>query len=237
VSGRLHAPGLRRKAVTLIELLVAIAGLTVLSLVAYGVYDQTQAASLKIARRQAAIDYALLAMKELTLLLENAVAPANLDRPEAVRPEFKADRLAVPSYVEGASPGLYLVTVSPGEGSGEGAHLLRRESPVAGLTSGEAEQAPARPLGLRPEGFEPRVRFRYAVAPPRLGADVQVDYREELEAGLWPVLVEIVIRIELEDYPTNPVELRTAVIPGRLPSLAGTRETAATEIAARGARP
>lgn len=201
------------RAVTLVELLVATAGMVIVMGLVYKVYDATQAASIKMSRRQGAIDYGVRVMDETTALLRRALAPSNVEGLENDRAVFGPDRFTVPAFPRSASEGLYLITIRPSESEEGGVAYERFEQPVDLATGEKPVEEIVRTLGGKDLEFEPELSFRYALeaTPGR-----KVNYVDSLEPGQWPVLVEVRIKIELEEYEGLPVELRTSVIPGRV---------------------
>lgn len=200
---------------TLIELMVAIAGMLVVMFIVYELYDQTQSASLKMTKRQSAIDYSVQIIDKTTQLLAQAVSPENLENPGSVTPVFKNDQLTVPSYREDASAGLYRVTIRKAENEGESVYFVRNEAPVASATGQQPVKETTEPFGGKTKDFKPEISFRYALTA-KPGAPVE--YVNELPSGQWPALVEVAVAIKLE--PTDPqgevVEMRTSCIPGQI---------------------
>ena len=204
----------RPRGVTIVEILIATAGLVVILGLAWSIYDETQTASRKMIKRQSAIDYSVRVMDVITKLLRDAVAPENLDDPSIVKPVFSRETLSIPAYRTSGSVGLDLVTIalSPNRESGE--YYVRIDKPNAHATGTQGVSERRNALGGLVEGFEPTLSFAYALeaAPGR-----PVDYRDELAEGQWPALIRVTIVAELEEYKDKPVKLSTAVIPGRLP--------------------
>jgi hypothetical protein len=199
---------------TVIELIIAVAGMTVVAGLAYGIYDETQKASVKMSTRQAAIDWAVRVNDEIASLLYNSVAPGNFDQPGLVQPAFEKNRLVVPAFPRGASEGLYQIEIRPAAENTEGVHFERHELPIAAATGNDPVAETTTPIGGKTDQFTPQISFRYAAsADPGNGAA----YTEVLNPGEWPALIEVTIRIELPDYPTRPVLLQNAFIPGYLP--------------------
>jgi len=198
------------RAMTILELMVVMGGLTIVSAITYDIYDETQRASQKMIDRQSAIDYGVTVIDATTKLLRDAVHPGDLDVKVAVGPSFKANGLSVHSYLNDPAQGLRLVTLSISE-EGE---LTQKNATVQGATGEGAQEETSNVVGTVIKGFEPTVSFRYAT---QAQAGSAVSYVDSLEAGQWPVLIEITITSELPSNPGHPVELKTAVIPGRLP--------------------
>jgi hypothetical protein len=203
-----------------IELLIAIAGMVVVTGLAWGIFDETQKASAKMTRRQAAIDYAVAVQDEITNLLYSAVAPGNLDQPASVNSVFERERLAVPVYVHGAAAGLYVVEIRPAadqpddaEGEPQSVYYEKLETPVAAATGSAPVSEKVTPLGGKTPDFKPRISLRYAAS----ATPGQTAFLDTLGEGQWPALIELTIRIELPEYPTRPVLLTTAIVPGYLP--------------------
>ena len=109
----------RTAAMTLVEILVATGGMVVVMLIAYQIYDETQRASLKMTRRQAAIDYSVTVMDEVASAIRGAVNPADLASPDAAPASFQPDQFTVPAYPNLAEGGLYLVNIRAAEGEKE----------------------------------------------------------------------------------------------------------------------
>lgn len=200
--------------ITLVELLVGLAGMTLVMGIAYDIYDETLRASRKMIHRQSALDYGVTVIDATSKLLHGAIHPDDLDLKVSVGPSFSGDSLSVLSYSGAASNGLKLVTIFAAGDDDEGPPYRRRVSPVPGATGeGPAEESAA-PLGTNVEGFTPTLSFRYATEAK---AGSPINYVDSLKAGQWPVLIEITVSSELIDHPGHPVVLTTSVIPGRLP--------------------
>lgn len=196
--------------VTLVELLVTMAGLTLVMGISYDIYDETLRASQKMIARQSALDYGVTVIDATTKLLRGAIHPDDLDLKVSVGPSFKAGGLSVHAYPLDASQGLRFVTISTSE---EG-DLVRTNAVVKGATGQGAQEETSSSVGTVIKGFTPTVSFRYATEAK---AGFPVNYVDSLKSGQWPVLIEITVSSELVDRPGHPVVLKTAVIPGRLP--------------------
>lgn len=197
-----------------------MAGLIIVGGVILQIYDETQDAAQKMVRRQAAIDFAVSFVDQSSDLLRNAVRPENLD--VDVSPLFAPDRFSVPAYSDPASNGLFLVTLRPRE-EAEAGHpyeIVRKSLADAGgsETDGETVDRFGHPL----EGPTPSVSFRYAIESK---PGVPVAYVDRLGAGQWPALVEISVEIPTGEEGGDPVRMKTAVIPGRLPAMAAAAPT------------
>lgn len=204
------------RAVTVLELLVALAGAVILAAAALRIFDETQTASIKMTRRQTGIDFASLALDEIRELLRDAVPPEALDA-DAARAEFAEDRMTFPAYA-GPATGLAQVSLpllasSLTDGAPDGG--MKYEL-LATPFGGEGETR-RRSVGPGFEGIRPRISFRYALES---SADGPVRYVKELPPGQWPALVEVAVSIEPEGGGERQV-FRTAVVPGRLPQFAG----------------
>ena len=210
-------------AITVVELLVATAGLLVVMFIVLRIYEQTATAAKKMTSRQTAIDYGIGVIDEIGRLLYDAIAPGDLDLqdPSAAGALFQSDRITIASFPRGASAGLYLITVAPAEDPSEGTYYEQGEKPVSEATGTEPVEGGGGgggitrpfPLGVKALDFKPTISFRYALEAPQPGASI--NYSESLEEGQWPALVEVSVFIEREDDPLRPIELRTAIIPGR----------------------
>lgn len=203
-----------RAGFTIIEVLVAMVGMMIVGGIVLEVYVETQRAAQKMVRRQAGVDFAVAFTDQAAELLRNAVTPANLD--VEVRPVFTADRFSIPAYGDPASNGLFLVTVRPAEDAAGGRpyEIVREVVAGAGEAAGGSQTVNA--FGPALSEAEAKVSFRYATeAKP--GA---VNYVNRLEAGQWPLLVEIAVEVTPPAEGEQPVRMRTAVIPGRLGPLA-----------------
>jgi hypothetical protein len=205
--------GKPRAGVTLIELLVAMVGFLLIGGAILEIYDETQKAAQKMIRRQASIDFAVDFADRSADLLREAVDPANLDLPVA-GVVFQNDRFSAPAYGTPASNGLFLVTLRPREGADDG----RRYEVVRETLGGGAESTAVidSAFGLALTEGEPTVTFRYATEA-RPGQPV--NYKERLVAGEWPALVEISVQVQPKGDGEEPVLMKTAVIPGRLPTV------------------
>lgn len=200
---------------TLVELIVATGGMVIVMGFAYRMFDTTRASAIKMTRRQSAINYSVAVIDEVSGLVRDAISPENLDLDDAliVKGIFGSDRLSVCTYLRGAAEGLYIVSVGPAEGDEEGIYYQWHERPVASATGTEPVGEALRTLGgIRIES-EPQLRFRYAL---EVEPGAAVNYVDELEGDQWPAIVEVTVRVELEDDPERPVVLRTSLIPGRV---------------------
>lgn len=233
ISFRRRLASSRRSGVTLIEIIVAMAGLVLVMGVVLGIYDETQKAAQKMVKRQASIDFAVSFVDQSAALLRNAVNPGNLD--VAVTPAFAPDRLSVPAYGDPASNGLFLVSLRPTD-SEDASHpyeIVRKTLAGAGDTPAEEESVST--YGQPLEHAEPVVRFRYAMES-KPGAPVA--YVERLGSGQWPVLVEISVEVPAGSDGEDPIRMRTAVIPGRVgPTVAATPTPTPTPVPAAPLRP
>lgn len=203
-----------RRAVTLAEMLIAMAGLVIIGGMALGVYENTQSAATKMTRRQGAIDYAVRVMDEISEAVSDALPPENFASAPAPN-EFKGPRIAVLTYSGRKAPGLSLVALEAK--NGKLSRIERQIEPPAGgaRVTGDLDAS----LAGRFDDVPLFIAFRYA-AESKLGQPVV--YVNELPAGQWPALVEITLRATLPEDPLRPIELRTAAIPGRIPRRAGT---------------
>lgn len=221
---------------TVLELLVGIGGFVIVSGILLQIYDETRDASLKMTRRQAALDFSVAAVDEIRALLRDAVPPDSLDPPGRGRAEFRNDAMTFPAYVGdaraggedgagGAVGGLAQVTLpllanALEDGTPDGRMTyLRKTIPWDEIEAGG--EGRRRTLGgLAFEGFRPRISFRYATRSTAAGP---VSYENALPAGTWPALVEITVRVELPDSVGEVPIFRTSVIPGGVPDAGGAR--------------
>lgn len=203
---------------TIIEVLIVSAGLAIFMGLVYRVYAETRDAAIKMTHRQSAIDYAVRMIDEVTSVLLDAVDPESFDEEADIkllnsRIEFKEHTLTIPRIRKEATEVLCLGIIRPVEEGEEGEVYEYREEPIKSAGPGAVQEL-TRTLGGRAEGFTPELSFRYATeAQP----GQPVTYVSQLEAGQWPVLIQVSVSMEIPDYPTRPVEFQTAVIPGRLP--------------------
>ncbi len=210
------------RGMTLVEILTAIGGLVVVGGLALGVFEQTQTASLKMTQHQNAADLGARVMDEISSLLREAIPPENLDNP-AVAVAFMEDRATFPAHLGKSAEGLFLVSFEPVGEEGEKGDVIQKAILLAPAGNEDQNKGSERllfgtsPQINGPEGLSPTVSFRYArQAKP----GEPVPYVAELKPGEWPALVEVTIRIGLSREPEHPVVLRTALIPGWLPSSA-----------------
>jgi hypothetical protein len=206
-------PSRASRAVTLIELLVAMVGFLLIGGAILEIYDETQKAAQKMIRRQASIDFAVVFADRSAELLREAVRPANLDiSVDGVA--FQSDRFSVPAYGVPASNGLFLVTVRPRDDAGDGRRyeIVRQALGAAGDASTSTQTG----LGVALTEGEPQISFRYATHA-RPGEPIE--YRDRLAPGEWPAVVEISVQVQPKGDGEDPILVKTAAIPGRLPAV------------------
>jgi hypothetical protein len=211
----------RARAVTLVELMVATAALVTVLGLAYGLYDATRDAAIKMNRRQAAVDFAVLAMDEIVELIGRAVRPEDFEAIDrgAATTLFERDRLALTVYDDlEAGLGPYRVEIRPAVEPLGGVTFERRNTP----SIGDGAAFAWRPFGTETAQFRPKIAFGYAAAAAEPGREIE--YLPRAESQDWPALIQVAIEIELEN--DLPIRLQTAAIPGRL-SMRGGAESPA----------
>jgi hypothetical protein len=208
-----------RAGLTLIELLVAIAGLLVVLIIIYRIYDETQQASVNMTRRHSGIDHAVRVVDEAGELIASAVNPAALDDAAGAEAAFEKNRLVLPIHRAGEEGGWRVVTIAAAQGEGA-SHFEIQEKAI-----GDTGEPIARELGGKIEGIASDIQFRYALdATP--GA--AIEYMDSLRAGEWPALIEVLVsvRTDPKDPNNQPIELRSSFMPGRMPKSAVQAEVA-----------
>lgn len=213
----------RARAFTLAEALVAMAGMTIIGGVVFGIWSETQGATKKLLGRQAAVDYAVFTIDQTAEMLRDAVHPENLQTAAVEQISFTSETLTIPSFTDDVSEGLRLLTIAPAEDEeARHAYVVQERA----LDSGEVIET--RPLGLVTEqqsfvtkDFQPAISFSYAtdVAPGQ-----PIEFSPSLAPGQWPALVGITVTVVEPDNPEHPIVLETAVVPSRL---SGKRSAAA----------
>lgn len=197
--------------ITLIELLVAIAGMLVLLYIIYNIYDASQAASINTTRRQASIDFAVRTIDEVGQIVTGAVHPSNLDGQEPAT-RFQRNKFTLPAHR--GDKGIRLVTVGAAEDPAEGVFYQVIDAPIG---AGEPGEPAPLTLGGKAENFTPEVSFRYALEST---PNAPVAYSDSLPDGQWPALIEVSVIVKADEKDPQPIELRTAFIPGGVPMTA-----------------
>ncbi len=200
----------RRHGMTLLELLIAMTGMIFVGGAALKIYEETQGAAVKMTRRQVALDYASRVMDEIAARLRDSIPPSELAPPHATsRMDFKSDHLVFPTmFADSKTTGAHLMSLGPTSKAGVMNSIVSlRSASNANVTEVSS------PMGGIPEGFTPQLEFAYATdANP----DRAINYRDSLSQNEWPLLVRVKLRIDIAEYPTDPIVLQTAVLMGRI---------------------
>jgi Tfp pilus assembly protein PilV len=212
-----------RRAVTLVELLVATAALVVVLGIALEMMIQSERATRQLSQRQIMLQQCEQALLRVSRLVAGAVAPQNLGaltKPVGVNPIFSRRQLSVVTYDQESGVSLNQVTVKP-SGSAETptAAPVIASHPVAETLGKQTALAREDSLiSLTKTDYRTQITFAYARAG-RPGEEPQ--YQDDWPADQWPDLVRITIRAESRAPGERPIELSTAVIPGGLTGTPG----------------
>ncbi|MCL5270988.1 MAG: type II secretion system GspH family protein [bacterium] len=202
--------------VTLVELIVAIAMLTVFAALVYGMMTTSDQSTRALVRRQAATQYAQEIIGQATDAIRAAIPPDSLTGAAAptVKPVFKRDQLGLLMLNPWGQRGLSQVVIDTAAAEGrQAACIQRRIHPIAAAGGGIPEESVA-PIAGRPEGFTPSIQFAYASVG---GPDQMPVYKDSWDENGWPDLIQVTVRAEVDGDHERLVELQTAVIPGLVP--------------------
>ena len=206
----------RRRAFTLIEILVVTGVGTVVFGLALAAMIEMKKASRGVLDRQSAIQQANAVLVQAVRTLESAVPPDALDLESPPRLLLSAEALEVLTFDHPFGPVLYrarLESVAAGNGEAATARLERAWEPIgATISPGSPPVRRERePLGgPLPKGWTPTLRFAYA-APTEPAAEPR--WLNRWEGADLPPLVRV--SVEFSDGTERaPFRLTTAVVPG-----------------------
>jgi prepilin-type N-terminal cleavage/methylation domain-containing protein len=220
---KLGRPGLTRRAMTLVEVLVVSAILVVVLGLAYEAAQSSSRATDAISGRQQALVACQRAEMLAARTLEKAIAPSNLTGASASKasPVFKRQGMTVYALDAGGERLERVVIDAPAAAPATAAAAtpssVRAASPClltrsAVDASGGAQSASQPIFGANDiPGYRLELSFAYANAPD---PGQEPAWRDDWPAGQWPDLALIRARAVSRVAGARAVELVTAVVPG-----------------------
>lgn len=205
--------GQRQRAMTMVEILVAIGAMVVILGVAYGMVIESERASRKIAQREASMQYCQRVIEQVSATLRAAVPPSAFKAGVAkTGATFEASRFSVMTLDRESTGGLMRVTIGldPEAHDGAGA-ILRRLEAVDGENVTVSEDDFYMALAETS-----RVELEFGYAGPQK-PDMLANYQATWPGGDWPSLVRVVVRVKSGSEDEELIELETAVIPSMVP--------------------
>jgi prepilin-type N-terminal cleavage/methylation domain-containing protein len=188
----------RRRAMTLIEILVVVAiGLLVVGLVLEAMIGTNRATD-ELTAREGMRQEALLIAQSVEKVARYRVAPTELAPGAAagVVEQFGPSQLRLCSLAYGADKDHLLQTVASAGGTSQAQHVIMRSSDGA-----EPDKAPAKRLGSNADRFKSDIAFRYASEYK----DLEPIWSDQ--ATSTPRLIEYTVRV----WPNDPKMARFEV--------------------------
>ena len=200
----LRNPSLNPRAVTLIEVLISTALLTVVCGVLFGIFISTRNNCDKSQNQLSMQSQALLTANQINSVLASAVKPSALDTPTTATLVFTGDKCAVlcGKDVDWKKPALYTIFNETN----------KEFSVVVCENSGK----PRRTFGLHQQSrFETKVNFQYATTLGLPTEDpTKAAFQSTLPAGEYPRLIRATVTVEDTRKEFKPCVLTESV---RLP--------------------
>ncbi|NQU42618.1 prepilin-type N-terminal cleavage/methylation domain-containing protein [bacterium] len=179
----------RPRGVTLIELIVVSAILSVVLGLVFGIFMRTRTATLRGQEELAMETQARLVADQITSILQSATPPSALDG-AVPPPEFRPDACRIVSTRD-SDGGLFQVwTISNVKAEDDGSRHQRVRLAAKPLDSeGSAQEQMA---GLQDDRFSTSVFFQYT-SRHSLRVD---DYQTQLPADQYPLLIRVRVRVK-----------------------------------------
>lgn len=196
--------GRSRRAVTLVELLVAGAVLVVVLGIALGMWTQSEKSAQRLIARESALQFTQTQMRRIQLILDQAYLPQTSS--SLAPPVLTGDRFEAWRTNDAGRP--QRVSISLSEDRTRIIVGLGEDGPTTGtnLGLGRAVQAP--------EGVTLGLEFAYA---GRIRPGEPPEYRDAWNEMEPPALVRVALTADLPDSREPSIRLQTATIPGLLP--------------------